>query len=182
MKTLNRKSDTVRGRVPRRLAGMLLLAMLLPVASAAWGQNWGTPAGLLQGEHLARSGKVYDDTLRATADTTAWIPFGTHAAALAGERVYAPGRFTLFVLVDTTGVPHAAGPEITLRAELALDDTTSMPYEQWDGSLLLAPDTNPIRSAAGLVIPVPVYGGGWLRFIVGSADTARVRLDLWRTW
>lgn len=27
---------------------------------------------------------------------------------------------------------------------------------------------------------VPIYGGGYVRFITTSADTALVRLDLWR--
>lgn len=159
-------------------AALLIAALLLPACAKA--QSWGSATGLIQGEHLARATTVYDAVLRARSDTTAWIPVGTHTAALAAERPYAPTRFTLFARLDTAGVAHAAAPSVTLRAQVALGDT-AFAYEQADGSLELVDALNPLTSiAAGRSLPVPLYGGGWVRFLVTSADTARVRLDLWR--
>jgi len=161
-----------------RLGLIILLSHLCSLSARA--QSFSSAAGLLQGERIARATPVYNDTLFAEADTTAWLPFGTHIAALAPERVFAPTRFTLFAKLDTAGIAHAADPELTVFAQLALSDTTQ-PYEQEDGSLALAPTTDPlIRTDVGLVLPVPVYGGGWIRFIVESSDTLQVRLDLWR--
>ncbi len=153
---------------------------LLDLTPEARAQTWNTPEGLLQGERLARVTTLLDDTLRATADTTAWLPFGTHIADLATERLFAPTRFTLFLHADTSGGIAGAGPSVTVTAQLALSDTSGTVYEQRDGSLDLAPSSDPITTTTGQVIPVPVYGGGWLRLIVASADTARVTCDIWR--
>lgn len=157
---------------------MIAAAMFFP--ACAHSQGWGTAAGLLQGERLARVTMVYNDTLRASTDTTSWVPFGTHSAAFASERTFAPTRFTLFVKLDTANVAHTANPEVTLSAQLALNDTT-VAYEQRDGSLILASATNPIEEVpVGQVLSVPVYGGGYLRFIIGASDSVKVRIDLWR--
>ncbi|MCB2198542.1 hypothetical protein KQI63_04005 [bacterium] len=164
--------------LPLILVLILLAAFLLPCAPAS-AQSFGDAAGMMQGERIARVTTLLDDTLHAGTDTTAWLPFGTHVASLAGERPYAPTRFTLFVKVDTASVPHAAAPSIQLAAQVALSDT-AIPYEQLDGSLTLAPSTNPITSTTGQSMIVPIYGGGYVRFITTSTDTARVRLDLWR--
>lgn len=163
------------------LAAASIAALLIVPTTCLRAQSFGTAVGLLQGEHLARSSTLYSDTLKAGADTTAWIAFGTHAADLAAERPYAASRFTLFVKLDTAGVAHAADPQVSLHAQVALDDTATA-YIQEDGSLTLAPASNPVTSVdPGSVLPVPVYGGGWLRFIVEAEDTVAVRLDLWRT-
>lgn len=163
---------------------MLLLPLVLVLSASVFAgppfRYWGTTAGLLQGERIARVTTLYNDTLKADTDTTSWLAFGTYLEDFPHEREYAPTRFTAFILADTTGILHAAVPSVTLRAQLALFDTTSAVYEQLDGSLELVPDAGPITTAVGQSIPVPVYGGGWIRFIVSSADTARVRLDLWR--
>ncbi len=143
-------------------------------------QTWGTSEGLLQGERLARVTTLLNDTLRAETDTTAWLPFGTHIADLADERIYAPTRFTLFVHADTSGGIADSGPEITISAQIALSDTTGVVYEQRDGSLELVPDSSPIKSTIGQIIPIPVYGGGWIRLVVASDDTAVVKCDMWR--
>jgi len=169
-------------RKTTRSAAVLLLILILSVSVFAGPpfRYWGTTAGLLQGERIARVTTLYDDTLKADTDTTSWLAFGTYLEDFPHEREYAPTRFTAFILADTTGVPHAAAPSVTLRAQIALYDTAGAVYEQRDGSLELAPDADPITTAVGQSIPVPVYGGGWIRFIVSSADTALVRLDLWR--
>ena len=164
--------------LPRLLVLIVVLLLLLHAAPLC-AQSFGDPAGMMQGERIARVTTLLDDTLRAESDTTAWLPFGTHAAALAGERPFAPTRFTLFVKLDTASVPHAAAPSVQLYAQVALSDTT-FPYEQFDGSLSLATSTNPITSVVGQSLIVPVYGGGYLRFITTSSDSARVCLDLWR--
>ncbi len=158
------------------LLAVLTLALASSIVSA---QDWNSTAGLLQGEHIARVTTLMEDTLRAEADTTAWLAFGTHTAALAGERKYNPSRFTAFVKVDTAGVSHASTPSITLEAELALSDTNGTTYVQYDNSLSLISATYPLTSTIGQAIPVPVYGGGWIRFIVSSADSAEVKLDVW---
>jgi hypothetical protein len=144
------------------------------------GRFWNTTTGILQGERIARATNLYNDTLRATTDTTSWLAFGTHLAGYPLEKEYGPSRFTAFFIVDTSGVAHAAGPSVTLRAQIALSDTTGTLYEQRDGSLDLVPSTDPVTTTTGQSIPVPVYGGGWIRFIVTSSDSASVRLDLWR--
>ena len=51
------------------------------------------------GQHLARVSTLHNATISDETITTAWLPFGTHDAALASERPYAPGRFTAFVLI-----------------------------------------------------------------------------------
>lgn len=162
-----------------RLPFLALFLLTLLHATPLSAQSFGDAAGMMQGERIARVTTLLDETLRAETDTTAWLPFGTHVAALAGERPYAPTRFTLFVKVDTAAVPHATAPSIQLAAQVALSDTT-IPYEQLDGSLTLASSSNPITTTHGQSMIVPVYGGGYIRFITTSADTARVRLDLWR--
>ena len=159
------------------LTVFMVLVSLIPGTLMA--QSFGDASGMMQGERIARVTTLYDDILKAASDTTAWVPFGTHLAVLAGERPYAPTRFTLFVKADTAGVTHLTGPSIQVRAQVALSDTT-IPYEQLDGSLNLSPATAPITSTMGQSMIVPVYGGGYLRFIVTSADSARVKLDLWR--
>lgn len=161
-------------------AAIVIASLCLFCALSASAQSFSSTAGLLQGERIARVTTVYDDTLRASTTTTAWIPFGTHLVELASERVFAPTRFTLFVKLDTAGIAHAADPSLTLSAQIALDDTLTA-YEQFDGSLDLLPATDPMTTVGvGESMIVPVYGGGWLRFIVTSADTAAVRLSLWR--
>jgi len=164
------------------LLGAALLSLVLVSSSRVLAQlpYWNTTTGLLQGERVARVTMLYDDTLRASTVTTSWLPFGTHLSNHPEERGYAPTRFTLFVVADTTNVPHASGPEVTVTAQLALNDTTGYVYEQADGSLELAPSSGPITTSLGQVFPVPIYGGGWIRFVVTSADSARVRLDFWR--
>ncbi|MBS1260824.1 MAG: hypothetical protein MAG453_00140 [Calditrichaeota bacterium] len=161
-----------------RTATILLLAVTLTGSASA--QHAADVEGLLQGEHIARTTTLYDGVLKAAADTTAWLAFGTHSAALAAERAYAPTRFTAFVVLDTSGVAHAADPSLTLRAQVALTDT-AVAYVNRDGTLELAPPGNPITALdGGRVFPVPIYGGGWLRFILAVDDSARVMLDLWR--
>ncbi|MBZ0266162.1 hypothetical protein K8I28_16010 [bacterium] len=158
---------------------ILILLLLLP--SLLFAQSWGSSTGLLQGERIAQVSSIFSDTVKATNDTTSWIAFGTHVSSLASERVYAPTRFTLFLRADTTDVPHNADPSISLKAELALNDTTEVIYEQYDQSLQLIPTGMPLTTTTGQAIPVPIYGGGWLRFIVTSADSAYVDMHLWRT-
>lgn len=166
----------------RDIAILLLLVLVAAILPAlCHGQSFGSSTGLLQGEHLARVNTLYNDTLRASSDTTAWLPIGTFDPALAAERPYAPGRFTAFVWLDTTGTNAAAGPSVVMRAELALADT-SRPYDHADGTLSLVPSSSPLTGqATGHVLPVPAYGGGYLRFILTAEDSTRVELDLWRT-
>lgn len=133
----------------------------------------------MQADRVAQVRLVFQDTLRASADTTSWIPFGTHLPSLAAERIPAPRRFTLFIKVDTAEVPHAADPSVWIRAEIALTDTAGATYSQYDGSLNLVPFSWPIETVEGQSVPVPVYGGGWLRFIVQASDTAAVKMHLW---
>ncbi|MFH0881658.1 MAG: hypothetical protein V2A56_01630 [bacterium] len=170
-----------RQRHALKLGFAILTAVLLYFcALSANAQSFSSTAGLLQGERVARVTTLYDGIIKAAADTTSWLRFGTHTADLASERVFAPTRFTLFVKVDTATVAHAADPSITVSAQVALDDTTVI-YEQWDESLILIPTTDPLTIAGtGVSLPIPVYGGGYLRFIIVSADSANVRLDLWR--
>jgi hypothetical protein len=175
-------NPTLRPRTARRPALLPVLALLLGLLAAAAplrAQSWGSSAGLMQGERIARVTTLLDTVLHAASDTTAWLAIGTHTAALAQERPWAPTRFTLFVQADTAGLGAAAGPEVVLQAQLALSDTGTV-YEQADGSLEIAPATAPVATTTGQVYPVPVYGGGWLRLIAASTDTARVRLHLWR--
>lgn len=157
---------------------ILLLFNLIPSHGLA--QSWGSSTGLLQGERIAQVTSIFSDTVKAASDTTSWIAFGTHNSSLAGERVFAPTRFTLFLRTDTTDVPHNSSPSISLKAELALNDTTDPIYEQYDQSLQLIPAGMPLTTTTGQAIPVPIYGGGWVRFIVSSADSAFVDMYLWR--
>lgn len=160
---------------------LLTAVVLLILPASLCAQGFGSATGLLQGEHLARSTLLLQDTLKATSDTTAWLPFGTHRAVLAGERPFAPTRFTLFVKLDTANVNYAAAPRVALAAEVALNDTATA-YVQQDGSLTLAPSTAPVTEVAhGVILPVPVYGGGWVRFIATAEDSVAIRVDLWRT-
>lgn len=46
--------------------------------------------------------------------------------------------------------------------------------------IINASSGTPLSGVDGAILPVPVYGGGYLRFIVASEDSARVRLHLWR--
>jgi hypothetical protein len=168
-------------RSPGRLLFTALAALLtLLCVWSAHAQDFGTTTGLLQGERIARVSTVYDGILRAEADTTVWIPFGTHNADLASERIFAPTRFTLFAAIDTAGIPHAAGPSLNLKAQVALEDTAA-PYVQLDGSLTLVHSTDPMTDAeVGRSMIVPLYGGGYVRFIAASSDTLALKLDLWR--
>lgn len=174
-------THTVHTRAAARIFVTTLIATLvLFCAWSAHGQDFGTTTGLLQAERIARVTTVYDDTLRAASDTTAWVAFGTHNADLASERTFAPTRFTLFVKLDTAGIAHADAPSLTLTAQVALNDTLTA-YEQFDSSLDLIASTAPLtETEPGQSIIVPVYGGGWLRFILSNADSARVQLNLWR--
>lgn len=171
-------------RVSRNVlrAGFALLAafLLYLCALSANAQSFTSTTGLMQGERIARVSTVFNGTLKASSDTTGWVAFGTHLAGLATERAFAPTRFTLFVKLDTAGVAHAHDPSVTLSAQLALDDT-SIAYDQSDGSLSLFPTTDPLTQVSpGSSVPVPIYGGGWVRFIVAAEDTVDVKLDLWR--
>jgi hypothetical protein len=170
-----------RQRHALNLGFAILTAVLLYLcALSANAQSFSSSTGLMQGERIARVTTIYNDTLRAGSDTTAWIPFGTHRAELASERVFAPTRFTLFVKLDSAGIAHAADPSVTLSAQLALDDTT-VAYNQLDGSLELIPAASPlIQVEPGVALPIPIYGGGWVRFIVAAEDTVCAQLDLWR--
>ncbi|MBD3166389.1 hypothetical protein GF324_07315 [bacterium] len=169
-----------------RHVGMLflLLLTLLVFTVTSHSQSFGTSAGLLQGERIARVDELYKDVLKATSDTTAWIPFGTHDLGISQpelltERIFAPTRFTLFMRVDTTAISHDSGPSITVSSEIALSDTAES-YVNHDGTSDLIPSSDPLTETGGRMVPVPVYGGGFLRFIVTSADSAEVELHLWR--
>ncbi|MDP8207618.1 MAG: hypothetical protein P9L92_13205 [Candidatus Electryonea clarkiae] len=180
----NKAGAFLRFRTIVIIASFLILGFLHELPEATFANPpmpyWGTTTGLMQGERIARVTTLMNDILKAETDTTSWLAFGTHLNAYPQEKEYAPTRFTLFFYADTTDVPNAAGPSVTLKAQIALDDTSGKVYEQRDGSLDLVPDTDPVTTIAGQVLPVPVYGGGWIRFIVTSTDSAKVKLDLWR--
>ncbi len=158
----------------------LILTLMLFATIPVSAQSFGSADGLLQGQHLARVSTLHNATISDETVTTAWLPFGTHDAALASERPYAPGRFTAFVLMDTVGVSTGTAPSLTLKAQVALTDT-SVAYENRDLTLELAPDGNPLTTVAtSQVLPVPVYGGGYIRFVMTIEEAATVKLDLWR--
>ncbi|GBE30371.1 hypothetical protein BMS3Bbin04_01404 [bacterium BMS3Bbin04] len=160
---------------------ILLLTVLLLSSTIANAQSFGSASGLLQGQHLARVTNLHNAVITDATVTTAWIPFGTHDESLAGERPYAPSRFTAFVYMDTVGVSTGVAPSLVLKAQVALTDT-SIVYENLDLTLDLAPEGNPITSVdIGQVLPVPVYGGGYIRFVMTVDEAAIVKLDLWRT-
>lgn len=160
--------------------GLACLLLVLLNTATLHAQSWGTAEGLMQAERIARVTTLCDDTLNADSLTTAWIPFGSFLQAFPDERIFGPGKFTLFLYADDSSVNVSGDMEITVQAELALEDTTRT-YTQRDGSLNLIPASWPVSEPGGYALPVPVYGGGYIRFTVESSDTSTVRLDLWRT-
>ena len=162
----------------------LILAVLLAVAFNAAAQTLSI-SELVYGEHSASLGEICDSTFEAETDTSAWIAFGTYYSAdnaLVYQRRRAPQRFTLFAWMDTTGTNAAAAPNLFVRTQVALDTAgfaadSVYVYENQDSTS--TSDTLQYRHGIGHILPLTVYGGGYLRLILSLDDTSRVKVDLW---
>jgi len=156
---------------------LAILVLVITMTKSGLAQNWGTDAGLLQGEHLQRVNLIFNEKLESASGYTPWIPIGTFQANLAGERAYAPTCFTVFYSISRTGIENPGDPIFSLIAQVALLDTLS-DWKNFDGSLQIHPVATPLTVEGQYFKPVPVYGGGWLRFKCTSTNKLNVKIYL----